>query len=89
MTPPERPLSPRAVQLLTLSTEPWLSCDDCFSLMDVYVERVLATPRAAAMPQMRVHLAGCQACAEEAQSLFDFVASNPVDPPGGSTAPIG
>jgi len=88
MTPPERALSPRAVQLLTLSTEPWLSCDDCFSLMDVYVESALATTGAAAMPHMRVHLAGCQACAEEAQSLFDFVAANPLHPTGGPTVPI-
>lgn len=74
MSRPTRPLTSHAVHALTLDTEPWLSCEDCFALMDLYVETVLAEPDTDAMPQMRVHLAGCPACAEEAQSLLDLVA---------------
>lgn len=75
MTRPVRALGTDAVRDLTLDTEPWLSCEDCFTLMDVYVETVLADPRTTAMPQMRVHLAGCPACAEEAESLRELVAA--------------
>jgi hypothetical protein len=76
MTSPPRRLTDRVISLLTLDTEPWLSCDGCFDLMDVYVETVIADPQTAAMEEMRVHLAGCPACAEEAESLLDLVAGN-------------
>jgi hypothetical protein len=58
---------------LTLDTEPFLSCDDCFDLVDRYVEALLADPDHDMLP-MRTHLAGCAACAEEARSLIAFVA---------------
>ena len=79
MTDPLRRLDDHAVRLLTLDTEPWLSCEDCFALMDVYVETLLADPDTSAMPQMRVHLSGCPACAEEAESLLELVTSTHVD----------
>jgi hypothetical protein len=53
---------------LTLDTTPWLSCDDCFDRMDVYVERLLADP-AGSDEAMAKHLAACAACAEEVESL--------------------
>lgn len=74
MTHNRRELTPEAARLLTLSTEPWLSCEDCFELMDVYVERLLADPGTREMEAMRVHLRGCSACAEEAESLLVLVA---------------
>jgi hypothetical protein len=68
-----RPLGPREVERLVLDTEPWLSCDDCFELVDEYVERLLdGAP--AAPPAMRAHLRGCPACAEEAATLAVLVA---------------
>lgn len=72
MTRPGR-LTDEAAQLLTLSTEPWLSCEDCFRLMDTFVEAVLVDPDTTAFPQMGVHLRGCGACAEEAASLLDLL----------------
>jgi hypothetical protein len=54
---------------LSIDTEPWLSCDDCFDLMDEYVERVHADP-AYTEVAMETHLAGCSACAEEVASLL-------------------
>jgi hypothetical protein len=80
MTPPTRRLTEQVVQLITLDTEPWLSCEDCFALMDVYVETVLTDPDTTALPEMRVHLAGCPACAEEAQSLLELVAEDDARP---------
>ena len=67
------PLSPQAARRLTLDTEPFLSCDDCFDLVDRYVEALLSDPDHD-MPAMRTHLAGCAACAEEARSLIGLVA---------------
>jgi hypothetical protein len=53
---------------LTRDTRPWLSCEDCFERLDGYAERRAADP-AYADPVMDTHLAGCTACAEEAESL--------------------
>ncbi|HET7398605.1 MAG TPA: hypothetical protein VFJ94_08790 [Intrasporangium sp.] len=76
MTSPIRGLTPEVVRLLTLDTEPWLSCDDCFALMDRYVEAVLRDPRATTPAGMRAHLDGCPACAEEVESLLQLVAED-------------
>ena len=73
MTQANTPLSMQAARSLTLYTEPYLSCDDCFDLVDSYVEALLSDPNHD-QPAMRTHLAGCAACAEEAQSLLCLVA---------------
>ena len=64
----KRVVTGKVLESLTLDTEPWLSCDDCFDLMDEYVERRLTEP-AYADRAMETHLAACSACAEEAESL--------------------
>ena len=80
MIPAARRLTPEAVRRLTVDAQPWLSCDDCFELVDQFVELVLADPRAAA-PAMDAHLIGCAACAEEAESLLLLAAEDAgVDP---------
>jgi len=66
---------------LTLAAEPWLSCDDCFEQVDVYVEHVLAG-KAGQMPAMRAHLIGCAACGEEARSLLLLAAQDQGLDPG-------
>jgi hypothetical protein len=68
-----RSLGPREVEQLTLDTEPWLSCDDCFDLVDEFVERLLAGDPAG-HPAMHAHLRGCPACAEEATTLVVLAA---------------
>lgn len=52
--------------------EPELSCEECFEVLDVYVEHELADAVAAdaAMPAMRAHLAGCSACRDDHDSLL-------------------
>jgi hypothetical protein len=54
---------------------PEVSCEECFELLDVYVERELAGERPErTMPAMRAHLDGCPACREDHESLRDLVA---------------
>lgn len=49
---------------------PELSCDECFDLLDVYVELEERGGDAdAAMPAMRAHLLGCPACRDDHDSL--------------------
>jgi len=81
-----RRLTPEAARLLTLSTEPWVSCDECFELVDVYVERLLDDPATSAMPGLLTHLRGCAACAEEAESLLLLVARQDGRDPGPAVA---
>ena len=76
MTHETRRLTPHTARLLTLSTEPWLSCDDCFELMDAYVDALLADPDTSELAAMRTHLTGCPACAEEVESLLVLVAED-------------
>lgn len=72
-------LTPETVQRLLRDTRPWLSYDDCFHLLDQYVETLLAGPDVA-WPATE-HLAGCSACAEEAVSLLLLAAHDTdVDP---------
>ncbi|MGZ4169479.1 MAG: anti-sigma factor family protein [Solirubrobacteraceae bacterium] len=50
-----------------------LTCEECFDLLDVYVDSELAGENAdERVPGMREHLAGCPACAEEHDSLRDL-----------------
>ena len=65
-------LTESAVTALLVDTEPYLSCDDCFAQVDVYVERRSAGP-AFDDPAMAAHLAGCGACAEEAAALAELL----------------
>jgi hypothetical protein len=55
--------------------EPEVGCDECFAELDRYVELELAgADPDAQLPGLRAHLAGCQACREEHQSLRDLLA---------------
>jgi hypothetical protein len=66
----------RDLQRLLGPAGPEVSCEECFELLDEYVERELAGEAAAAeMPGLRAHLDGCPACAEDHESLRDLVAT--------------
>lgn len=53
---------------------PELTCEECFSELDRYVELEISGADAdAAVPGMRAHLEGCGACDEDHQSLRTFV----------------
>jgi hypothetical protein len=58
--------------------EPEVGCDDCFADLDRYVELELAGQDPDAhLPGLRAHLAGCQACREEHESLRALLADGP------------
>jgi len=79
MTAADGSLPPDALRLLTTDPGPWLSCDDCFRLVDRYVDGLLlgdAPPSDAALAAMPAHLSGCSACAEEATTLLLLAAAD-------------
>jgi hypothetical protein len=78
MTEHRHNLTPDVVARLTVDPHPWLSCDDCFRLVDQYVDQLLDAGAVVAerMPAMRAHLAACAACREEAQTLLALAASD-------------
>jgi hypothetical protein len=84
MTEADRPLGTDVVRRLTTDPGPWLSCDDCFRLVDRYVEALLSDfdePTPAELAAMPAHLSGCSACAEEAATLLLLAATDEgVDP---------
>ena len=54
--------------------EPELSCDQCFQVLDRYVELELAGDDAdSAIPGLRAHLQGCPACREDHDSLLAYL----------------
>ena len=56
------------------SDAPEVSCDECFALLDRYVElEVAGAPADDLVPGLRAHLSGCPACAEEHESLRALV----------------
>ena len=55
-------------------TEPEVTCEQCFELLDQYVELELAgADPDAKLPGLRAHLAGCPACREDHTSLRDLI----------------
>ncbi len=71
-------LTPEVMRRLTADPHPWLSCDECFRLVDQFVDLLLDEGPLAAerMPAMRAHLSGCAACREEAQTLLALAAAD-------------
>ena len=62
------------VERLLGPTEPEVSCEACFDLLDEYVELELKGAGAdRRIPGMRTHLDGCPACREEHESLHALV----------------
>jgi hypothetical protein len=61
-------------------TDPELSCDECFDLLDIYVELELGNrPADAELPLMRAHLRGCSACRADYESLRALLLVGPDD----------
>ncbi|HKT43562.1 MAG TPA: zf-HC2 domain-containing protein [Gaiellaceae bacterium] len=53
---------------------PEVSCEDCFALLDEYVEVELSEEDAdARFPGLEAHLAGCPACRDEHALLLAYV----------------
>lgn len=59
---------------------PELTCEECFEQLDRYVDVQLAgADPDRAVPGMREHLVGCPACADDHESLLDYVRPGPRD----------
>jgi len=60
---------------------PEITCEDCFDLLDEYVDLEVNGPPArdpdAEIPGMRAHLDGCPACSEDHESLLALVSGEP------------
>jgi hypothetical protein len=55
---------------------PEVTCEQCFELLDQYVDLEVAGEDAdARLPGMCAHFEGCPACREDHESLRDFVLS--------------
>jgi hypothetical protein len=53
---------------------PEVTCEECFDLLDRYVELEFAGADAdAAIPGLRAHLHGCPACLEDHDSLLAYL----------------
>jgi hypothetical protein len=53
---------------------PEVGCDECFAVLDRYVDlEVTGQDADAAVPGLRAHLEGCPACREEHESLRALV----------------
>ncbi|MET0816975.1 MAG: hypothetical protein ABWZ67_05445 [Solirubrobacteraceae bacterium] len=64
---------PTLVDRLLGPAEPEIGCEQCFELLDRYVDLELAGEDAdAQVPGMREHLRGCPACGEEHDSLLEL-----------------
>jgi predicted anti-sigma-YlaC factor YlaD len=67
----EMPDHPRELERLLGPVGPEVSCDECFELLDEYVELELDGADAdERLPGLRNHLDGCPACREEHDSLL-------------------
>lgn len=73
MTWGKGPISDEAARNLTLDSEPWLSCDDCFKTADVAIEQLLIHGMPLTDP-FRTHLLACGVCRAEARSLLGLLA---------------
>ena len=66
-----------AVERLLGPDAPEVGCDECFELIDEYVELELSGDDAdAQIPGLRAHLDGCPACREEHESLLALAAGS-------------
>jgi hypothetical protein len=62
------------VKRLLGPSEPEVTCEQCFELLDEYVELELQGEHAdERLPGLRAHLEGCPACHEDHESLLAFV----------------
>jgi len=75
-SPDSRRVSKRLLAALLGPPGPEVTCEQCFAVLDAYVEHELAGEDAdARVPGMRARLEGCPACAEEHDSLRDLTVS--------------
>ena len=69
-----------ALERLLGPSTPEITCDQCFELLDEYVDLELSGADAEArVPGLRAHLQGCPACRDEHDSLLALADKDPPD----------
>jgi hypothetical protein len=76
MSARQRPLDGNMVRRLASDPGEWLSCDECFRLLDIYVDAAIDDTGGAEFAAMTNHLETCQACREEAETLVHLAAAD-------------
>lgn len=69
-----RTVNASSIDALTIDSEPYLSCDNCFEQTDEAIEALLAQRRDLDRAFV-VHLRACPACRDEARTLAEFAAA--------------
>jgi hypothetical protein len=65
---------PQLIARLLGPAGPEVTCEECFELLDQYVDLEIAGEDADAhLPGVAAHFEGCPACHEDHESLRDFV----------------
>jgi hypothetical protein len=68
------PRTPDLIARLLGPAGPEVTCEECFELLDQYVDLEIAGEDAdARLPGMRAHFEGCPACREDHESLRDLM----------------
>jgi hypothetical protein len=68
----------RRLRALLGPAGPELTCEQCFEMLDVFVDDEAAGADAAVtVPGMYAHLEGCPACQEDYESLLALVTTAP------------
>ena len=68
----------RKIERLLGPAVPEISCEECFEMLDIYVEMELAGAAAdTSLPGMRPHLQGCPACKDDHDSLLALLQDDP------------
>jgi hypothetical protein len=79
MSARQRPLDDNLLGRLASDPGEWLSCDECFRLVDIYVDAGIRDNVGGEFAAMTNHLETCQACREEAQTLVQLAAAEAGD----------
>lgn len=70
------------IQALLGPDEPEVGCDECFELLDQYVDLEIDGEDAAArLPRAHAHFQGCPVCRDEYESLLELAGqAGPAEP---------
>ena len=72
----QRALDDKALRSLAGDPGAWLSCDDCFRLLDIYVDAAVGDRMGEDFGPMASHLETCPACLDEARTLVQLAATD-------------
>lgn len=76
MTPSEKSDRDQLIARLVGPEQPELTCEQCFEVLDHYVElEVKGADADREIPGLAAHLEGCPACREDHESLLAYVRS--------------